>query len=107
MPGMSLVGGAVALAAVGFFGSSYPVLMAHGRAFFPAHLVGRGMTVLNLLSIGGIAVAQFGTAPLFRAASAGGDVTFAYGMLFLFFLVPLVLSLAFYLFAADKPVALD
>lgn len=107
MPGMSLVGGAVALAAVGFFGSSYPVLMAHGRAFFPAHLVGRGMTVLNLMSIGGIAVAQFGTAPLFRAASTGGDVTFAYGMLFLFFLVPLALSLAFYLFAADKPVALD
>ena len=104
-PGLSLLWGAVALAAIGAFGSSYPVIMAHGRAYFAPHMVGRGMTVLNLMSIGGVAVAQFGSAPLFRAVSAGGDTLFTYRMLFLFFLLPVVVSLIFYLFSADKPVA--
>ena len=95
----------LALAAIGAFGSSYPVIMAHGRGYFAPHMVGRGMTVLNLMSIGGVAVAQFGSAPLFRAVSAGGDTLFTYRMLFLFFLLPVVVSLIFYLFSADKPVA--
>lgn len=105
VPGMSLLWGAVVMAAIGAFGSSYPVIMAHGRGFFAPHMVGRGMTVLNLMSIGGVAVAQFGSAPLFRAVSAGGDATFAYRMLFLFFLLPVIVALVFYLFSADKPAA--
>lgn len=105
VPSASLLWGAVAFAAVGAFGSSYPVIMAHGRGYFAPNMVGRGMTVLNLMSIGGVAVAQFGSAPLFRAVSAGGDATFAYRMLFLFFLLPVVIALVFYLFAADKPAA--
>lgn len=105
VPGMSLLWGAVVMAAIGAFGSSYPVIMAHGRGFFAPHMVGRGMTVLNLMSIGGVAVAQFGSAPLFRAVSAGGDALFAYRMLFLFFLLPVIVALVFYLFSADKPAA--
>ncbi|MFT3687694.1 MFS transporter [Paenirhodobacter sp.] len=104
-PAMSVLWGAVALSAVGAFGSSYPVILAHGRGYFAPHMIGRGMTVLNLMSIGGVAAAQFGSAPLFRAVSAGGDPVFAYRMLFLFFLLPVVVSLVFYLFSADKPAA--
>ncbi|MDP3960474.1 MAG: MFS transporter, partial [Pseudorhodobacter sp.] len=33
------------LAGVGLFGASFPMIMAHGRAFFPPHLIGRGVTL--------------------------------------------------------------
>lgn len=89
------------LAAVGFFGASFPVIMAHGRAFFPAHLVGRGVTTLNMVSIAGVAVAQFASRPVFEAASAGGDMIHAYRVLFGFFLAPLVVGLMVYLFARE------
>ena len=38
----------------GFFGVSFPLMMAHGRAFVPAHLAGRGVTLMNLFGIGGV-----------------------------------------------------
>ena len=66
--------GAIALmAAIGLFGSSYPVIMAHGRSFFPPHLVGRGVTLMNLFSIGGVGIgtvaAVTGAAHLLRRLS--------------------------------------
>lgn len=102
-PGVGLWGATALLAVVGFFGSSFAVLMAHARAFFPPHLVGRGVTLLNMFSITGVALASFGSRPVFEAASRAGDPGAAYGTLFLFFLIPLVLGLAVYLFARDKP----
>ncbi len=38
---------------LGGFGMTYGVLMAHGRSFVPDHLLGRGITLLNVLFIGG------------------------------------------------------
>ena len=46
------------LAGIGFMGSSYAMVIAHGRAFIPAHLVGRGVTLLNLFGIGATGLAQ-------------------------------------------------
>lgn len=46
---------------IGFCGFSYSILMAHARPFFPDHLVGRGMTLLNFLFISGTAVVQIGS----------------------------------------------
>ena len=46
------------LMGVGFFGASFPMVMAHGRAFLPPHLLGRGVTLLNLFGIGGVGVFQ-------------------------------------------------
>ncbi|MDT8857467.1 MFS transporter [Paracoccaceae bacterium Fryx2] len=57
------------LAGVGFFGATFPMIMAHGRAFFPPHLVGRGVTLLNLFGIGTIGVAQIGMGRLHAAIS--------------------------------------
>jgi MFS family permease len=34
------------------------VLISHGRSLFPPHLVGRGITLLNMGTIGGVFVAQ-------------------------------------------------
>lgn len=46
-------------ALLGFFGMSYAILLAHARMFFPAHLLGRGVTTMNFLSIGGAGLLQF------------------------------------------------
>jgi MFS family permease len=101
-PDAGLAPATLLLAAVGFFGASFPVLMAHGRAFLPPHLVGRGVTLLNLFSISGAGIGLFLSRPVFAAASAAGDPVAAYRVLFLFLLVPVVVGLGFYLFARDS-----
>ncbi|SOC05424.1 MFS transporter [Rhodobacter maris] len=101
-PDAGLVQATALLAAVGFFGASFPVLMAHGRAFLPPHLVGRGVTALNLVSIAGAGIGLFLSRPVFAMASEAGDPVAAYRALFLFFLVPVVGGLAVYLFARDS-----
>jgi predicted MFS family arabinose efflux permease len=91
------------LAAIGFFGASFPAIMAHGRAFFPAHLMGRGVAFLNMFGIGGAGILQFASRPVYDAASAGGNAAAAFSTIFLFFLVPLAAGLAIYLFSRDAP----
>ncbi|OOY27585.1 MFS transporter [Thioclava sp. L04-15] len=102
MPGQSLWLATAFLAAIGFFGASFPVIMAHGRTFYPPHLTGRGVTLHNMFSITGVAAMQFASRPVFDAASAGHTAPVAYGMLFAFFLAPVVIGLAFYVFARDS-----
>lgn len=46
------------LAAVGFLSAFGPVLIAHGKSLFAPHQVGRGLTVLNMGSMGGTFLAQ-------------------------------------------------
>lgn len=41
----------------GLFGMCYGVILSHARQFFPEHLLGRGVTFVNFLSIGGAGVA--------------------------------------------------
>lgn len=43
---------------MGLAGFTFTILMAHVRPFFPDHLVGRGITMLNFLFIGGTAAVQ-------------------------------------------------
>ncbi|MBN2739266.1 MAG: MFS transporter [Rhodobacteraceae bacterium] len=89
------------LALVGFFGASFPVIMAHGRTFYPPHLTGRGVTLHNMFSIMGVAAMQFASRPVFDVASAHFAPATAYGLLFAFFLAPLVVGLGFYVFTRD------
>ncbi|WP_347267072.1 MFS transporter [Paracoccus sp. (in: a-proteobacteria)] len=91
------------LAALGVVGASYTLLMAHGRAFLPPHLVGRGVTFLNLFSIGGAGIMQFGSRPVYRWAHAAGTPAEAYGTLFLFFLIPLTLGFVLYFLTPETP----
>ena len=93
-PGLRL---AVALLAlIGLSGAGYVLLMAHGRSFLPDHLVGRGVTFLNMISIGGVGVMQFASRPVFQAASGAFPPQQAFAMLFLFFLIPLAIGFALY-----------
>ncbi|MFV0513894.1 MAG: MFS transporter [Jhaorihella sp.] len=91
------------IAAIGFLGGSYPVIMAHGRAFIPPHLVGRGVTLLNLFGIGGVGLMQFGSGRVHAAYSAAsGAPGAAYAAIFAFFTLALVLGLVIYLFSRDS-----
>jgi predicted MFS family arabinose efflux permease len=62
------------LAAFGFATAAIPVLLAHGRSFLPPHLVGRGMTLLNIGTMGGTFVVQLVSGALIDLFPAAGGV---------------------------------
>lgn len=88
---------------VGMFGLSFPLIMAHGRSFIPAHLVGRGVTLMNLFSIGGVGVFQVLTGRLHQVnlAQSSGPAG-SYPLLFGFFGMMMLAGLAVYLFSQDR-----
>ncbi len=89
------------MAAIGFLGGSFPVIMAHGRSFFPPHLVGRGVTLLNLFGIGGVGVMQFASGRVHAAFSdVGGPAP--YVAIFAFFAAALAVGVAVYLLSRDR-----
>lgn len=87
---------------IGFFGATYPVLMAHGRSFLPPHLIGRGVTMLNLFSIGGVGVLQFASGRVYGAVLEPGTTLPAYVAVFTLFAVCLAVGLVIYLFSRDS-----
>nr|WP_321249954.1 MFS transporter [uncultured Ruegeria sp.] len=91
----------ILLALIGFTGATFPVIMAHGRAFIPPHLVGRGVTLLNLFGIGGVGVAQFATGRL-HAATEGAEPAAPYTAIFGFFAITVAIGCLIYLFSRDS-----
>ncbi len=85
----------------------FSVSVAHARALYPDHAVGRGMTVSNMLVMAGVGVLQ----PLSGLVAGFYDVDIAgalpveaYRAIFLFLGLSLALSLAVYATAPDRPV---
>ncbi len=94
----------ITLMAIGVTGASYGLLMAHGRSFMPQHLIGRGMTLLNFFSIGGVGVMQFVTGAVVTANTEPANPVAAYQALFGFYALMLGIALVLYLFGKDaKP----
>src|SRR5690606_1758560 len=89
------------LVVIGITGAGFGLLMAHGRAFIPPHLTGRGVTLLNFFAIGIVGVVQFASGAVVTAATEPGDPAAAYQALFWFYAVLLGGALAIYLFARD------
>ena len=90
------------LVAAGFFGASFPIVLAHGRSFVPAHLTGRGVTLLNLFGIAPIGIAQIVTGRLHAATEATPPAA-PYQAVFLFFAVTTAIGLFVYLWSQDRP----
>jgi MFS family permease len=102
LPGLPLAWAIVLMGLIGGFGMTYGVLMAHGRSFVPDHLLGRGITLLNVLFIGGAGVLQ----PLsgwLMTRLEGTPPAEAHATLHLIFAGLLVMGLAIYAFARDNP----
>lgn len=101
MPDASALTAMVLFAGIGFFGSSFGMVIAHGRAFFPPHLIGRGVTLLNLFGIAAVGLAQVATGRL-HAATVTPPLTAPYQAIFAFFALALALGLAIYAFSRDR-----
>lgn len=85
-------------------GVTYAVLLAHGRLFMPAHVLGRGITFINFVSIGGTGVAQFlSGAAVERMQGAGWSPVATYSTLHLAFAATLALALIAYLRSPERP----
>ena len=89
------------LVAAGFFGASFPMVVAHGRAFIPPHLMGRGVTLLNLFGIAPIGIAQIVTGRI-HAATPADPASAPFAAVFLFFAVTTAVGLAVYLMSQDR-----
>ncbi|MET0599230.1 MAG: MFS transporter [Mesorhizobium sp.] len=94
---------AVALMVIGVSGMGYGLMMAHSRAFVPPHLIGRGVTLMNFFSIGGVGAMQFATGAVITETQAAGAPEAAYSALFGFYAATLAAALLVYLFAKDAP----
>lgn len=100
--GSSLPGAVAAMALLGGFGMSYGVLMAHGRSFVPDHLLGRGITLLNVLFIGGAGLLQPASGA-FMARLSDAPPALSYALLHTGFALLLLATLAIYLASRDAP----
>lgn len=102
LPGLPLGGAIILMGLIGGFGMTYGVLMAHGRSFVPDHLLGRGITLLNVLFIGGAGVLQPLSGRLMTAMQDQPPAA-SYATLHLIFAALLVAGLLVYAFSRDNP----
>lgn len=99
-PHSSLLLATVLLIVLGIFGSSYGVVMAHGRSFIPDHLTGRGVTLFNFCSMFGAGVMQFLSGQVMNTHTQPGSVQ-SYQWLFGFYALMLTLALLVYWYSQD------
>ena len=85
----------ISFTVIGFFGMTFPVIVAHGRSFVPIELSGRGVTLMNLFAIGGVGILQTVSGAVFDLA---GDFESVFSMYFILILI----GLAVYLRSKDN-----
>jgi MFS family permease len=95
------------LSVIGAAGMTYGILMAHARMFFPASLLGRGVTFVNFVFIGSAGVLQAVSGRLVQAGTdAGRAPAGTFAELFLIFGALLLASAVIYVFAPARPKAM-
>lgn len=92
------------MVAMGLFGTSYAVIMAHGLAFVPAHMTGRGATLLNFFVIGGSGLMQSLSGALFEFVHDPLNPTSGFSAVLWLYMVCLSVALLIYFWSQDvKP----
>ena len=88
----------ILLTLLGFFGTYSIMIMAHGRASFPEHLVGRAVTMVNFVNFTGVAVMQVLTGFIVGALTRAGDAPpeIAYRAVFGFLAATVITALIYY-----------
>ena len=92
------------LAAFGALSGFTPVVIAHGKALFPSELTGRGMTLLNMGSMGGVFFTQAVSGyaiELFGAGDGGAHPVDAYRLVFALQAAFVIAAVAVYVTARD------
>ena len=94
-----------AMLAIGYLSAASTMIMAHGRAIFPDHLIGRGMATMNTSVMLGVACMQSLSGVIlggFTALADGSRPEAAYRTLFGFMVVVLVAAVAVYARVPDR-----
>ena len=106
IPGLPLPVVTALFAVMGLMNGCMVMTYAHARSVFPAHLVGRGLTTLNIGTMGGAAFQQIATGYLMTWLIASGNMSAgsAYRTMFGLQAALLLAALLFYLRTPDaKP----
>lgn len=104
LPSASLAVALILMGLAGLFGVTYAVLIAHGRLFMPDHVIGRGITFINFVSIGGTGIAQLMSGYAVESLKASGhSAAQTYASLHLAFGVMLLVAVSIYAFAPTRP----
>jgi len=91
---------------VGLFGITYAVVMAHARAFMSPQEIGRGVTFMNFVFMGGAGVMQWLSGRLVNTLGSNGyDAEATFGWLFVFMGIALAAALAIYVASPAEPKA--
>lgn len=89
---------------IGLFGVTYAVVMAHARAFLSPAEIGRGVTFMNFVFMGGAGVVQWLSGRLVNALDRHGyDAPATFDRLFVFMGVVLAGALALYVASPAEP----
>jgi sugar phosphate permease len=91
----------IALTAIGLFGLSYGLQMAHARSFMRQDLVGRGVTLMNFFNIFGVGMMQFATGAVVKNSTSAAAPEAGYSALFWFYAALLAVSLVIFAFSQD------
>jgi predicted MFS family arabinose efflux permease len=100
-PAMPLWQATLCLVCITLFGSGFVAQAAHGRRFYPSHLMGRGVTLLNAISIGGAGILQFFTGALVTATANPGAPGLQFSWLFGFYAIGLGFACCIYMCSKD------
>jgi MFS family permease len=104
LPWLGQTSAAAILVAIGVFGLTYSLLLSHGRPFFPDHLLGRGVTLLNFLAIGGAGLMQaFTGQAMDRMIAAGSSHADAFAAVHLMLAAAVAVALAPFMLARKAP----
>jgi len=95
-PTHSLALAAILLTAVGLFGYTYAVMMAHCRAFIPVQAMGRGIAFLTLVGFFGVGLLQWATGLIM-------ETTGSYPLLFGALALTLAAAVLAYAFSREGP----
>ena len=94
----------ILLVIMGFCSLCYGVLMAHATANIPAHLAGRGVTLVNFFNMGGVGAMQWLSSEVYRRNADEAVPVAGFESVFWFYLVAFAAVLAIYAFSRDaKP----
>jgi len=78
-------------------------LVAHGRSFFPDHLMGRGVTLISLFGIGGVGLMQNISGKGFDGQVIKTTMPIdPYNSVILVFFGIMLIRLTIYLFSQDR-----
>lgn len=103
-PRLSLEATVLVLVGIGLFGVTYAVQIAHARQFMPNHVIGRGITFVNFLSISTTGLLQFLSGQAVEAMKrADWPPDLVYARLHLGFGLLLLAALIVYSFSKARP----